>query len=297
LRGDVLILVTSAFGNQGKKLIPKLAAAGAIVRALRVSAGGEAELKSLGAAEVMIGDASDPMVLREALRNVSSVYHVGPSAHPRERQMGLAMVDAAVAAGIKHLVFSSVLHAILTGLIQHKLKRDIEEYLISAPINFTILQPADYMQVQRIKGAFEMQQFVLAWSLDSRQSMVDLEDVTDVAAKVLLEGEPHYGATYELSAPGCFTAYEIGDIIARITGKPISVVETSPEARMRDHLSNRLLEDDIAYQLSVFQALRKWYSGHDFVGNPMVLTMLLGRKPTSLEDYIAREYAKFHAAA
>jgi hypothetical protein len=54
---------------------------------------------------------------------------------------------------------------------------------------------------------------------------------------------------------------------------------------------------DIAYQLSVFQALRKWYSGHDFVGNPMVGTMLLGRKPTSPEDYIAREYAKVHAAA
>jgi uncharacterized protein YbjT (DUF2867 family) len=295
--GDVLILVTSAFGNQGKKLIPKLAATGAKVRALRFSPGGEAELKALGATEVMIGDASDHLVLREALRNVSSVYHVGPSAHPRERQMGLAMIDEAVAAGIKHLVFSSVLHAILTDLIQHKLKRDIEEYLISAPINFTILQPSDYLQVQRIKGAFETQKLVMAWSLNSRQSVVDLEDVTEVAAKVLLEGETHYGATYELSAPGCFTAYEIGDIIERITGKPISVVETSPEARMRDQLSNRPLDDDISYQLSVFQALRKWYSGHDFVGNSMVLTMLLGRKPTSIEDYIAREYARFKAPA
>jgi uncharacterized protein YbjT (DUF2867 family) len=292
-----MILVTSAYGNQGKRLIPRLAAAGARVRALRVSPGGEAELKALGAQEVVIGDASDPSVLKEALRGVTSVYHIGPSAHPRERDMGFAIVAASVQAGVKHFVFSSVLHAIVTDLIQHGLKRDIEEYIVSAPINFTILQPSDYMQVLRCQRAFEAQEFVLAWDLNRRQSLVDLEDIAEVSAKVLLEGEKHYGATYELSAPGCFTAYDIGEIISKVTGKPIQVVETSPEARMKDHFKNKPQDESAGYQLRVFQALRKWYSAHDFVGNPNVLAMLLGRGPTTLEAYVAREFARFQAAS
>jgi len=210
--------------------------------------------------------------------------------------MGLAMVDAAIEAGVQHLVCNSVLHAIVSDLVQHNVKRDIEEYLVAAPINFTILQPADYMQILRYAHAFEAQEFVLAWNLDRRQSLVDLEDVTDVATKILLDGAPHYGATYELSAPGCFTGHDIAEIIAKVTGKPIRAIETSPEARLRDHFKDKLQDESVAYQLRVFRALREWYSAHDFVGNPMVLTMLLGRAPTTLQAFIAREFAKTRAS-
>ncbi|HTT82845.1 MAG TPA: NmrA family NAD(P)-binding protein [Rhizomicrobium sp.] len=285
-----MILVTAGYGNQGRKIIPRLAKAGARVRGLRRTPGGEAELIALGAAEVMIGDASDPATLARAMEGVEAVYHIGPSAHPKEREMGLAAIDAALAAGVKHFVFSSVLHAIVSDLIQHEVKRDIEEKLVGSGLNFTILQPADYMQVLRYARAFDTGEFVLAWSLDRRQSVVDVSDIAEVAARVLLEGAPHYGATYELSAPGCFTGYEIGEIIAKVTGRPIRAIETTPEARMTDHFKGKLA-DGADYPLRVFQALRKWYSAHDFVGNPNVLTMLLGRPPTTLEEFIRAEYA------
>lgn len=285
-----MILVTAGYGNQGRKIIPRLAKAGARVRGLRRTPGGEAELTALGAAEVMIGDASDPATLARAMEGVEAVYHIGPSAHPKEREMGLAAIDAALAAGVKHFVFSSVLHAIVSDLIQHEVKRDIEEKLVGSGLNFTILQPADYMQVLRYARAFDTGEFVLAWSLDRRQSVVDVSDIAEVAARVLLEGAPHYGATYELSAPGCFTGYEIGEIIAKVTGRPIRAIETTPEARMTDHFKGKLA-DGADYPLRVFQALRKWYSAHDFVGNPNVLTMLLGRPPTTLEEFIRAEYA------
>ena len=289
-----MILVTAAYGNQGSRLIPKLAAAGARVRALRASPGGEAALIALGAAEAVIGDAADPDVLARAMVGVESVYHVGPSAHPRERAMGFAVVDAGRKAGVRHVVLSSVLHPMLRALIQHELKRDIEEYLIESGLDFTILQPADYMQVLRCQRAFETGELQLAWNVDRRQSVVDLEDIAEVAAKVLLEGPAHYGATYELSAPGCFTGHDIGKIIARVTGRPIRVIEVDPAERMRDHFKDAPGGD---YQLRVFQAIREWYGAHDFVGNPNVLTMLLGRTPTSLEAHIAAEYSRFTSAA
>jgi len=72
------------------------------------------------------------------------------------------------------------------------------------------------------------------------------------------------------------------------------VTEVDPAERMRDHFKDAPGGD---YQLRVFQAIRDWYGAHDFVGNPNVLTMLLGRTPTTLEAHIAAEYRRFTGAA
>src|SRR5450631_902092 len=53
-----------------------------------------------------------------------------------------------------------------------------------------------------------------------RADLVDLGDVTDVAdvaCMALLESAHHAGATYELAAPGRYTALELGGIISRTT--------------------------------------------------------------------------------
>ena len=44
--------------------------------------------------------------------------------------------------------------------------------------------------------------------------------------------------------------------------------------------------------MRVFTALRDWDSQHDFVGNPNVLTMLLGAKPRTLEEFIPAGFAR-----
>jgi uncharacterized protein YbjT (DUF2867 family) len=292
-----MILVTAANGNQGRQLIPRLAKAGLAVRALCLNPANEAALRVLGATEIHCGDASDPSVMRRALVGVRSIYQVGPSAHPRERAMGLTAITEARAAGAQHFVYSSVLHPIVTSLVQHELKRDIEEALVESALNFTILQPADYMQVLRYADAFKSGEFNIAWNRDRRQALVDLADVTEVAARVLIEGEGHYGATYELSSRGCFTAWDIGEIIARVCGRDIRVSEVSPLERMMNHFRGQVPDDDTKYRLRVFTALREWYSGHDFVGNPNVLAMLLGRRPTTLEEFIRAEYLKLTVSA
>ena len=93
-----MILVTAANGNQGRLLVPKLLAAEQPVRACVRSQASAEHLRALGVREVVVGDITEPAVLGEAIRGVEKVYHVGPTAHPRERAMGLAVVDAARAA-------------------------------------------------------------------------------------------------------------------------------------------------------------------------------------------------------
>lgn len=287
-----MILVTAAYGNQGRQLIPRLAARGARVRALRLHAQGVSALEAAGASEVVIGDASDPAVLRKAMSGVDSVYHIGPSAHPRERQMGLSAIATARELGVRHFVYSSALHAIISGLVQHEIKREVEEELVSSGLNFTILQPSDYMQVIRYRHAFEHGELLVAWNPERRHSVVDVEDIATAATKVLLEGEPHYGATYELSSAGAYSAHEVAAAISLVSGRPVTVREVSPTERMSDHFGGEVGPEDRAHRLRVFAAIKSWYGSHDFIGNPNVLTLLLGRAPRSLTEFLRAEFAR-----
>ncbi len=289
-----MILVTAAHGNQGRLLVPKLLEAGQAVRACVRSHASADQLRALGVYDVVVGDISEPEVIARAVRGVRKVYHVGPTLHPREREMGLTLIDAARAVGVEHLVFSSVLHAISTALVQHEIKRDVEERLVSSGLEFTILQPTNYMLPLKLKPVFERGVFELSWSLQRRQSLVDLGDVTDVAATVLTEGERHFGATYELVGPGRYTAHELGEIMSRVTGRPIAVREIDADTYLKAWVGDGD-PAQFSHQVRVLRAISAHYSAHDFVGNPNVLHWLLRRPPTSFESYFRHQYAAHKA--
>jgi uncharacterized protein YbjT (DUF2867 family) len=287
-----VILVTAANGNQGKCLIPRLVAAGAELRACVRSDASARALRAGGVSDVLVGDLSDPAVLARATHGVETVYYVGPALHPDERATGFAAVDAAKNAGVTHFVFSSVLHAIITDLIQHEIKRDIEEYLVSSGLEFTILQPANYMLRHRLLPAFQDAVFRLSWSLDRYQSMVDVDDVAQVAAAVLADPTGHAGATYELVAPGRYTAYDLARVITAVTGREVTAEEIDAMVFLKASLGVVSL-DEVPYQAKVLRAISARYSSHDFIGNPNVLTWLLGRRPTTFEEFVRREFRAF----
>ncbi|MER7983583.1 NmrA family NAD(P)-binding protein [Streptomyces sp. NPDC095817] len=284
-----MILVTAANGNQGKRLIPRLVAAGGELRACVRSDESARALRAAGVSDVLLGDLSDPAVLARAVRGVETVYYVGPALHPDERATGFAAVDAAKRAGVTHFVFSSVLHAIITDLIQHEIKRDIEEYLVSSGLEFTILQPANYMLRHRLIPAFEDAAFRLSWSLDRYQSMVDVDDVAQVAATVLADPARHAGATYELVAPGRYTAYDLARVISGVTGREVAAEKIDAMVFLKASLGVENLHE-VPYQAEVLRAISARYSSHDFIGNPNVLTWLLGRRPTTFEEFVRREF-------
>lgn len=284
-----MILVTAAHGNQGKLLVPKLLSAGLQVRAAVQSETSAILLRATGVTDVVIGDLSDPEVQRRAIRGVQKVYHVGPTLHPREREIGIGLIDAARAEGVEHVVFSSVLHSIITDLVQHDIKRDVEEHLLASDLEFTILQPSNYMLPLKLRPAFERSVFELSWSLHRRQSLVDLDDVTDVAVMSLTDTTRHAGATYELASRGRYTAYELGAIIAEVLDRDIAVSEIDAGTYAQAWLGDRDPAES-PHELAVLRSITARYSAHDFIGNPNVLTWLLQREPTTYEQFVRREW-------
>ena len=194
------ILVTSAGGHQGKLLIPKLSAAGHTVRAVRLSPGKDEELKALGAEEVIAGDLSDAGFYAEVLAGCDAVYHVAPGGLDREIEKGLAMIQAAKRCGTRHVVMSSC-HMSTIDILQHRYKRDIEEKLYESGLNYTVLKPCDYMMTEvHVDPVLKTGTLPVFWTIKPgrRGSLVDVADITDVAFKVLNEGDKHFFANYEL---------------------------------------------------------------------------------------------------
>ena len=81
----------------------------------------------------------------------------------------------------------------------------------------------------RLLPAFHQGVFRLTWNLDRLQSLVDVGDVAEVAAAVLLDSERHLGATYELVAPGRYTAHELAKVISEVLGRDVSAERIDSE--------------------------------------------------------------------
>ncbi|CAK4030604.1 Hypothetical predicted protein [Lecanosticta acicola] len=141
-----ILVLTCPAGKQYSHLLPLLAEF-----RLRLAALSAASVEKLEAtypfAEVVQADVTDPKTCQQLLKGATAVYHVGPSFHPREKEMGLNMVDAAAVetqrpgSVFQHLVFSSVLNTQHRQLMQHDLKSYIEERLMISPLSWTILEP------------------------------------------------------------------------------------------------------------------------------------------------------------
>jgi len=200
-----VILVTAAAGRTGRSLIPALVRKGHTVRAFDVTSEVE-RLTDLGAAETIVGDMLDPRAVAAAVDGVEAVIHIGPPMHPREAEMGHAVVAASRRAGVAHFVQFSVTHPQLEPLLNHQAKLAVERMVLLSRIPFTILQPMHYMQNINVTRVVERGVLTQPYALDTPLAHVDLEDVTEVAALVVTEAKHQY-ATYELCGDDYVTTH------------------------------------------------------------------------------------------
>jgi len=104
------VLVTGAAGKTGQAVIRELVKRNTAVRALVRRDAQIERAKSIGAAEVMLGDMLDTAVWQQATQNIDAIYHICPNMHPEEVAIGQMAMVAAKQNGVRHFVYHSVLH-------------------------------------------------------------------------------------------------------------------------------------------------------------------------------------------
>lgn len=287
------ILVTGAAGKTGLAVIRALAVRGASVRAFVRSTDHEERVHGAGASEIVVGNLLDVEAVTRAVRGTSGVYLICPNMAFEEPTMAAGVVAACRSEGVRRLVYHSVLHPQIEAMPHHWAKMRVEEALFESGLDWTILQPAAYMQ-NVLAGWREIVaegRYQVPYAAETRLGMVDLEDVAEVAAKVLAE-DGHEGAIYELAGCEILTPYEVAEIVAEGLGRPVGV-----EVLSREEWSRRALASDLAARkIETLVAMFRYYERHGFWGNCRVLTHLLGRVPTGWVRFVARLAARRPAA-
>ncbi len=280
-----MILVTGAAGKTGRAVIRALARRGVYTRALIHREAQIAVVQKAGATETLMGDMTDPGVLARAVEGIDAVYHICPNMHPEEEKIGANLLEAARVAKVRHFVYHSVLHPQTEDMPHHWHKLRVEERIFKSGLPFTILQPAAYMQNLLAywpeivgEGVYRV-----PYSGEARMSLVDLDDVAEVAAIVLTE-PGHEGAIYELAGPEPLTQYEIANILGEVIGQRVRFEMLPLEQWEHTALQRGLSE----YAIETLKHMFRYYDAYGFWGNANVLKWLLGRAPTRLADFVRK---------
>jgi NAD(P)H dehydrogenase (quinone) len=280
-----MILVTGAAGKTGQAVIRALAARSESARALVHRPEQAAVVEALGARQAVVGDMRDPETVGAAVRGARAVYHICPNVHPDEVEIGERAMAAAHTAGVEHFVYHSVLHPQVEALPHHWLKMQVEEQLFESGLDYTILQPAAYMQnvVAQWDRVVGQGTYCVPYAVETRLGMVDLEDVPEAAAVVLTE-PGHAGATYELAGPEALTQTEVAKILRQQLGRAVHA-QAVPLDRWEQQARAAGLGD---YQVGTLVKMFRYYEQYGFWGNPRVLGWLLGRPPTPFAGFVER---------
>jgi NAD(P)H dehydrogenase (quinone) len=288
-----MILITGAAGKTGKAVLRALTKRGQLVKALVFRSEQVQEVEGLGVKDILVGDMRNPGIPEKAMQGVNSVYHICPNVHPDEISIGLAMINAAVANGITHFVYHSVLHPQVEAMPHHWKKMRVEELLFESGLPYTILQPAAYMQniLVNWETIIETGKYTIPYAVETRISMVDLEDVALAATLVLIEGSRdqrhplHHAATYELVGTPAMSQTEVAAILSQQLGRPV-VAESLPVDTWERRARGSGIGD---YQLDTLVKMFTYYEKYGFSGDSHVLGWILNRPATSFDAFVKRE--------
>ena len=232
-----IIAVTGGTGQQGGEVARKLLVDGWTVRVLTRDLNKPAaqELKSVGA-EIVAGDMDDRAQLDAAFDGAYGVFSVQNFWLPNvgfegEIRQGKNAADAAKAAGVKHLVYSSV-GAAHRGMGQKHFESKwiIEQHIHALAIPYTIFRPAFFMgnynwsRAQILNGTLTS----LGLRPEKEIQSMAVEDIGVFATLAFANPEQYIGKTIELAGDE-LTESQIANTFTKVIGRPVKLIMPSEE--------------------------------------------------------------------
>ncbi|KNZ33144.1 MAG: nucleoside-diphosphate sugar epimerase [Methylibium sp. NZG] len=281
------ILVTGASGHIGTELVNLLKARGADF-AVMSSRPGSAAAGVLG----IPGDFADPASLQRAFSGFDTLFLLLPLV-PNKLELARNAVQAAKAAGVRHIVRSSGAGADAASPVSlARLQGSIDQLVVESGIAHTFLRPATFMQnlvnfsAAQIKGGT-----LYAPHGDGAQSLVDVRDIAECAAVVLADPAAHAGQAYTLTGGEAFSNAQQMALVSRAIGRPVAYVDVPEAAAVEAMQGMGVPAPLIGWFMSLNHVVKQgWAAG--ISGDVAALT---GHPPRRLEAFIAENVAAWRA--
>ena len=221
-----MICVTGASGTLSSEVVRQLEGQQLSFRAAYFS-GKAAETARARGVEAVNIDYNQPPTLRAAFEGCDAVFLLGPNAL-NQTELELNAVDAASAAGVRHIVKQSVMGAAEAAYSLAKIHRPVEKAIEKSGLAWTFLRPNSFMQnaVTFMAPTIRAEGMFYSASGQSRISHIDVRDIAAVAVAALTtQGEKK--TIYTLSGPEALTYDEMAEELSKALGRVIRHVSLS----------------------------------------------------------------------
>lgn len=279
------IAVTGASGQLGRLTVEALLRRGVPAADIVATGRDFARIKTLAERGVVVrqADFEDPQSLAAAFAGADKLLLISTTSVDERVANHRRAIDAAVAAGVSLVAYTSMAHADTGATILASTHRATEEYLRERGVLSVLLRNSWYLEnyTAQLPAAAQHGAFIGAAG-EGRVSAATRADYAEAAA-IVLTTEGHIGAVYELGGDEAFTLAELAATASAVTGKPIAYTDL-PAAKLVEELTGAGVRADLAHVLA--DADLGLSRGELFTGS-RDLSRLIGRPTTSLTDAIA----------
>jgi len=272
-----LIVVSGATGRLGGRVARRLGGEP------RLLVRDPARAPQVPGASIAVASYGDRTALREALRGAETVLMVSAAETPERVAQHRNFVDAAAAAGVRHLVYTSFAgaspHATFTLARDHWAT---EQHIRDSGLAWTFLR--DNLYADFLPFLVGEDGVIRGPAADGRAAVVAQDDIADAAIAVLRAPGPHAGRTYDLTGPEALTLADAAAIIARATGRE---VRYHPETLDEAYASRRQY-DAPDWQLDAWVSTYTAIAAGELATVTADVAHLTGHAATALADLLRR---------
>ncbi|WP_038910857.1 SDR family oxidoreductase [Dickeya dadantii] len=219
--------------------------------------------------------------LRDALRGIDRLF-ISHGTSTEQVANEIALIDAAVAAGVRHIVKLSALGP-ATRLLPIAWHMQIEAHLAQQPIASTVLRPTAFSDVLKRLGPLIAAGSWTGAAGNGRVNFIDTRDIADAARIALLEEiEPESQRVYHLTGPRAWTMADIAAELTRLLGHPVTYVHLSPSQQREALLGSGLSPFTADLLIGLDRLFRESAIGE----TTSTIEEMTGKAPRSLTEWL-----------
>lgn len=218
-----------------------------------------------------------------ALAGTTTLFMVSAAESEDRLDEHRSFIDAAVSAGVQHIVYISFFGASPTA--SFTLARDhaaTEEYIVASGVDHTFLR--DDLYIDFLPSMVGEDGVLRGPAGDGLFAPVSRRDIIRVAAAVLADPSAHAGRTYSLTGPEDLTMSDVADLVGRATGRDVRFQnETLEEAR-----ASRAPWGAPDWQVDAWISTYTAIAEGELAGPTTDVETITGRAPESLAEFLER---------
>ncbi|MDQ7903125.1 SDR family oxidoreductase [Phytohabitans sp. ZYX-F-186] len=273
------LAVTGATGRLGRRVAERLSASGT---PQRLVVRDPERAPSLPGAEVVRAEYADGAAAQRALAGVTTLFMVSGAEEPGRVETHRTFVDAAVAAGVRHVVYTSFFGAAPDATFT--LARDhwaTEQHIAASGLDATILRDNLYIDFFPLMVGDDG--VLRGPAGEGRVAAVTQDDIADAAVAVLREPAEHVNARYDLTGPAALTLREVAATITEVTGRQVSYQDES----LNEAYASRAAYGAPAWQVDAWVSTYTAIAAGELDGVTTAVATLTGHPATSLAEHLS----------